>query len=163
MVTAGTYQKQHFFRRASRLDYLQNSFFSTCREFGWLLQAWVFFSNHYHFIAYSATSENLRAMLQKFHSETAREINNQDSAPDRQVWFQYWDTHLTYPKSYFARLNYVHTNPVHHRLVRNATEYRWCSAGWFEVKADAAFVRKVGSFKTDRVRVVDPFEPIAPA
>ena len=35
-------------------------------------------------------------------------------------------------KSYLARLNYVHQNPVKHGLVRVANQYRWCSAAWLE-------------------------------
>jgi putative transposase len=159
MVTAGTFHKQHFFRAVERLSFVQERFFAYCKEFGWLLQAWAFFSNHYHFVAHSETSENVGIMLGQLHSEIAREINRWDSAPGRKVWFQFWDTHLTYAKSYFARLNYVHTNAVHHGLVTNAANYPWCSASWFASKADQAFVRKVQSFRTDRVRVFDPFEP----
>ena len=47
-----------------------------------------------------------------------------------------WDRELTFEKSYLARLNYVHHNPVHHKLVPVTGEYAWCSARWFETKRD---------------------------
>jgi putative transposase len=84
-------------------------------------------------------------------------LNHEDRQPGRRVWFQYWDSHLTYPKSYFARLNYVHHNPVHHRMVTSATEYEWCSARWFEREARPSFYRMVTGFKYDRIEVPDDF------
>ena len=73
------------------------------------------------------------------------------------MWFQYWDSVITFQASHLARLNYVHHNPAHHKVVDDAVTYRWCSAAWFERNAPVAFVKTVKNFKTDRVRVVDNF------
>ena len=78
----------------------------------------------------------------------------------RQVWFNYWDTQLTFEKSYLARLSYVHQNAVKHGLVRQAHEYRWCSAAWFERTATPAHVKTIYGFKTDRVKIEDDYEPV---
>jgi putative transposase len=123
----------------------------------WELQAWAVMSNHYHFVGVSEQPVSLPVLIRQLHSDTARELNRQDATPGRRVWFEYWDTHLTFEKSYYARLNYVHSNPVHHGLVRVATEYRWCSAAWFEQNADVAFQRMVSSFKYDRLKIPDDF------
>ena len=72
------------------------------------------------------------------HSRTASWVNNADATPGRRVWYNYWDTRLTYEKSYRARLNYVHQDPVNHRLVAVANQYPWCSAAWFERTATPA-------------------------
>lgn len=159
ILTAGTYLKQHFFRSPDRLTVLQDSLLKIALEYGWLLQAWAVFSNHYHFVALaSALAEPMSALIQRLHSVTAVAINNADGTPYRKVWFQYWDTRLTYEKSYLARLNYVIQNPVRHGLVQSAYDYPWCSASWFERTADKSFVGQVRSFKTDRVNVIDQFE-----
>jgi len=42
--------------------------------------------------------------------------------------------------------------------VKAATDYPWCSAGWFELRANPATVRMVQSFKIDRVNVQDEYE-----
>jgi putative transposase len=78
------------------------------------------------------------------------------------VWHNFFDVPLTFERSYFARLNYVHQNAVKHGLVALASRYRWCSAAWFERVATPAQVQTVYRFKTDRVRVVDDFEVVAP-
>ena len=67
------------------------------------------------------------------------------------------ETELTYEQSWLARLKYTHENAVHHRLVVDATRYRWCSAGWFEDNARASFVKTVRGVKIDRVNVYDDF------
>jgi putative transposase len=115
-------------------------------------------SNHYHFVALSPDDpQNLGSMLGKLHGEIAREFNAEDRTAGRKIFYQYWDTHITFQRSYLARLNYVHQNPVHHGVVRKASEYRWCSAAWFECGARPAFVKAVYRFKTGRVRVMDDF------
>jgi putative transposase len=75
------------------------------------------------------------------------------------VWHNYWETRLTYQRSYLARLNYVHQNPVKHGLVPVASQYRWCSAAWFERTASTAQVKSIYRFKVDQVRVRDDFDP----
>lgn len=103
-------------------------------------------------------------LIRTFHSKTALGINATDKAPGRQVWDQYWDTALTFEKSFNARLRYVHENAVHHGLVRVATAYPWCSAGWFELRAPRPLYRRIMSLPIDTVRVRDDFvvPPIAP-
>lgn len=164
LVTAATYLKAHHFRQAERLDVLQRGLLRVARDFGWQLEAWAVFSNHYHFIGHSPAdrpdTHSLSHMLAALHTRTAGWINRLDATRGRRVWHNFWETKLTYQKSYLARLNYVHQNAVKHGLVPLANQYRWCSAAWFERKASAAMVRSLYRFKTDDVRVLDEFEPV---
>ena len=98
-------------------------------------------------------------MLSLVHARLALWVNRLDGAPGRKVWHNYWETRLTYRQSYFARLNYVHQNPVRHGLVPVANQYPWCSAAWFERTAQPAQVKSIYAFKTDRIRVLDEFDP----
>ncbi len=162
MVTGATYRKAHHLRTAERLDLVLDSLQAVADEFGWLLQAWAVMSNHYHFVASSPREpQSLRDLVSKLHAVTARRLNEFDATSGRRVWYQYYDSHITYERSYFARLKYVHENPVHHGLVPVAVNYRWCSAAWFEREADTAFRKTIASFKTDRISVIDTFEPEA--
>ena len=158
MITAGTYQKQWFINTNEKLDFIQSLFFSLAKRYGWKPQAWVFLVNHYHFIAQSPESGlNLSEFLKQFHYEAAKRINEIDGTPHRKVWFQFRDKHLTYQKSYFARLKYVNTNPAHHGIIRNSSEYRWCSAIWFKQTAGRSFQHTIETFKTDNLKVYDDF------
>jgi putative transposase len=163
LVTTGTLHKQHLFRTASRLDLLEQTLLSLARQHGWQLEAWAVFSNHYHFVGYSPpVAESLRNFLSHLHTATAQAVNGLDGTPGRQVWHNFWETQLTYERSYLARLHYVHHNAVKHGLVRVANQYRWCSAAWFARTATRAQVKTVYSFKIDRIRVVDDFEVLPP-
>ena len=158
MVTAGTYRKERFFHSMERLRVLQGELFAASEAYGWRLQAWAVFSNHYHFIAHAPSdATSLRQVLQRLHSATARAINRVDNTSGRQVWFQFWDSCLTYESSYFARLNYVHNNSVHHGLVSVAEQYEFCSAAWFASTADPAFYKRVSSYAYDKVKIEDDF------
>ena len=75
------------------------------------------------------------------------------------VWYNFWDTRLTFERSYLARLNYVHQNAVKHGLVPVANLYPWCSAAWFERTASPAQVKRIYRFKVEGVHVLDEFEP----
>ena len=158
MVTAGTLYKVHLFEGADRLQYLQDTLLSTLDKFSWAIQVWAIFVNHYHFIACAPEiGPSLSSLIQELHSITAIEVNRLDQAFGRQVWFQCWDTCLTYEKSWMVRLNYVNNNAVHYGLVRNAPAYPYCSATWFDQKAIPAFRRKVQSFQYDRLKIADDF------
>lgn len=100
-------------------------------------------------------------MLSVLHTKTAGWINKLDDTPGRQVWFNFWDTHLTYERSYLARPNYLHQNAVRHGLVPVATQYPWCSAGWLERVASPAMVQAIYRFKIDRLQVLDDFDVVA--
>jgi putative transposase len=149
MLTAGTYGKAPFFNGRQRLDLFQAHLFLLCSEYSVSLQAWAVFPNHYHFVARLERGAHLRDLVRHLHSATAREVNRLDEAAGRKVWFQYWDSRITFEKSYFARLRYVHQNAVHHGIVRRAANYAWSSAGWFERKAASAFRKTILEFPID--------------
>ena len=88
-VTVGTYQKLHHFRRRERLSVLHRGLLTVARDYGWQLEAWVVFSNHYHFVGHSPADANdahsLPAMLGFLHEKTAKWVNRLDAAKGRQV------------------------------------------------------------------------------
>ena len=158
MVTSGTYHKEHLFTGPDRLDLLLSSLFRRAAHYNWHLEAWAVFPNHYHFVAQSpGNAESLRQFTRHLHSDTAREVNRLDSTPGRQIWHDYWDTHLTFERSYLARLSYVHQNPSHHGVMPLANQYLWCSASWFERETSPARVKTIYGFKTDQLKVPDAY------
>src|SRR5690606_20618467 len=78
-VTAGTYLKHHYFRGADRLAVLHRGLLTVARDYGWRLEAWAVFSNHYHFVGCSPeeeqVAESLSLMLGQLHEKTAKWLN----------------------------------------------------------------------------------------
>jgi len=157
IVTGATLYKTHFFNNAEKLTLLESSVLTLAKKYEWQLEAWAVFVNHYHLIARGDNSDPLDKYLKHLHSETARELNRLDGCEGRTVWYNFWDTKLTFERSYLARLNYVHQNAVKHGLVRVANQYPWCSAGWFERTSSPATVKTIYSFKTDKVNIMDDY------
>jgi len=95
----------------------------------WELVAWVVLSNHYHCIlkAPDDGASQLPRLIGAAHQFTATAWNREDRCPSRKVWYQYWDTCLTHVGSFYARLNYIHHNPVKHGLVARPEEYPFSS------------------------------------
>jgi putative transposase len=138
---------------------------SVARDFGWHLEAWAVFSNHYHFVAHSpldSDAESLSQMLGVLHAKTAGWVNRLDRTPGRKVWHNFRETRLTFQRSYLARLHYVHANAVKHGLVPVASQYPWCSAPWFEQNIAPATVASIYRFKWEKIRVQDDFDPRLP-
>ena len=158
IVTAATLHKEHLFKTPEKLTLLENTLLKLAKHYLWQLEAWAVFPNHYHFIGRSQPqSENLRILLKHVHADSARALNRLDDKLGRTVWFNFWDTKLTYERSYLARLSYVHRNPVRHGLVTVANQYRWCSAAWFERVAAPAMVKTIYEFKIDKLNIQDDF------
>ena len=158
MVTGAMLYKARVFATPDKLTLLETRLLALARRFNWQLEAWAVFANHYHFIARSqADAENLHKLFDLLHVETAQEVNRLDQRAGRKVWYNFWDTRLTYQRSYLARLNYVHQNPVKHGLVSVARDYAWSSASWLEGVATPAAVKTIYSFKTDQLNIFEDY------
>lgn len=158
MVTGSNYQKQHLMQENRCKEFFLKTLFEKANLFGWQMEAWAVLNNHYHFIAQAPIdSTTLQKWLQQVHSISAIQFNRWDNTPGRQVWQNYWDTCLSYEKSYLARLRYVHKNPVKHGLVENAIDYPYCSYKWFVEQGPDALREQVLSQLIDKVNVFDDF------
>jgi len=157
MVTASTYRHVPFFNSAEKLDLLHTMLFQIFQEYDVRLQAWAIFPNHYHFIALLKDATQLSPAIRRLHSKAALAVNAIDHAAGRRVFYQYWDSHTKQQRTFFARLHYVHANAVHHGIVKQPENYRWCSAAWFERNASPAFRKTVYGYPIDLLKVKDDF------
>ena len=137
-------------------DWFQECLWALVDEFGWELEAWAILANHYHIVAHSPsdgrTASSLRKLIQKLHSLATRELNRREGATGRhRLWQNYRETHLTYQRSYLARLNYVHQNAVHHGLVKRASDWKWCSARSFAEGVTPAWAETISRFRYDQI------------
>ncbi len=161
IITASTLHKKMFFHEPESLYSLQEDILNSFVREGWTIEAWAIFPNHYHLITRSPIererANKLSKIINSIHSRTARELNKSEDAAGRRIWFQYFDTCLTFEESYYARLAYVHRNAVHHGIVNLPEDYHWCSAKWFLNSASRGFVNKVLSYQSERVKIEDGF------
>ena len=158
MITGAILYNQPLLGENNRKEFVLQTLLERTSLLGWNLQAWAVLNNHYHFIGHAPENAmTLEKLIRQLHSITAIEINRWDKTPGRQVWFNYWDSCLTYEKSYLARLHYIHINPVKHGVADMAIDYPFCSYKWFIEQGDEILKQQVFSQPIDRVKVFDDF------
>lgn len=158
LLTAATLHHARLFDTPAKLDLFRDTFLEFAESCRLVLNAWAFLGNHYHAVAsFENATVPRHIFLRQVHREIAARLNAFDGTPGREVFRETWDTELTFEKTWLTRLHYVHEDPVHHGVAALATDYPWCSAGWFETHATFSFVKAVYSQKLDRVSVPDDF------
>ncbi len=156
-LTGATYNKEHLFDDDERKDIFLKAMHKWFQQFEWQINEWVVFSNHYHIVASANKAIDMPVIIQRIHGATATELNQLDSAPGRQVWWNYWDTCLSGGGDYENHLAYLYWNAVKHNVVERPEQYRWSSFNRRKTGAATEAVpdQKVGlSFE---IRHIDTF------
>lgn len=96
-VTARTAERRHLLAADDMKDWFQDKLLNLTSEFGWRLEAWAIFSNHYHFIGHSPSkvddAVSLREMVRKLHSLTTKELNHHENQSGRtRLWQNFRET-----------------------------------------------------------------------
>ena len=97
-------------------------------------------------------------MLGRLHAESAGWINRLDDAAGRQVWHNFWDTRLTYQKSFLTPAELRASEPGQAWSGSGGKPISMVSARWFERTASAAKVKSIYRFKIEAVHAMDDFE-----
>jgi len=161
MFTGAILHNQYLLSENRRKEFFLHTLLERTELIGWGLQAWAILNNHYHFVAQAPeNATTLEKLIRQLHSITAIQINRWDNIPRRQVWFNYWDSCLTYERSYLARLHYVLMNPVKHGLVNDVITYPFCSYKWFIEQGDKTLREQVFAQPIDHVKIFDVFHLI---
>jgi putative transposase len=152
-ITAKTLHGADHMARPSRRQQVIDALHVAAEQRRWEPVAWVVLSNHYHCILLAPPegASALPLLMKAVHRFTAREWNREAAAPGREVWYQYWDTCLTHAGSFWARLNYIHYNPVRHGLVRTPDAYPFSSYSRWRQMEDVSLVEIEGAYPWDRL------------
>ena len=159
-ITAATYGRKPFFSGNEAKERLFQSIRKGMEDYGWRLEDWVILDNHYHLMADAPEDPTgLSRMIRDVHRFTALWVkkHRKDFGSEKRIWYNYWDTCITYERSYFARLNYIWHNPVKHGYVRDAGCWRFGS--YFDrVRQDRRYVDGLReTYPFDGVHVEDHF------
>jgi putative DNA methylase len=93
------------------------------------LHAFVVMPNHVHLLATPVVA--LPKLTKSLKGITAKRANLMLASAGRPFWQEESYDHLVrHPREFEKIRNYIEGNPVRAGLVREASEYRWSSAGW---------------------------------
>jgi putative transposase len=158
MVTGATLHKVPVLDSDIKKSHFIETFFTRADALNWIVDAWSVMPNHYHFVAHAPeNAHSLKLLIQGLHSISAKFVNAADKTPGRQVWYNYWDSCITHETSYWARLNYVHQNPVKHGLVMKAENYPFCSYQWFIENVEPEWKDRILTQPIDRLNLDDDY------
>lgn len=96
-----------------------------CNNFASRIYAWCVLPNHYHVFLKTDRIKNLGRQLGQFHGRSSFEWNSSDNCRGRKVWYNCFERAMMSERHFWATLNYVHHNPVHHGYVKRWTDWLW--------------------------------------
>jgi putative transposase len=111
-----------------RITDCEDSLLRICRDFCWAVYGWCVLPNHYHLLIRTDKIEQLRHQLGQFHGRSSHQWNGEDNSRGRKVWHNCFERPIKSDRHFWATLNYVHHNPVHHGYVTSWHDWPWSSA-----------------------------------
>jgi len=90
--------------------------------------AWCVLPNHYHALVEAPDILGLLRQLGLLHGRTSHAWNGEENLRGRKVFFRAVERAMRSERHYWATLNYVHHNSVHHGYVERWTDWPWSSA-----------------------------------
>ncbi len=133
IVTAACYEHKHIigFSR-ERIANFENDLLETCRNFGVTLYAWCVLPNHYHILIQTdKIKEFQNEGLGKLHGKTSFSWNSEENRRGRKIWYKSFERPMKSNRHFWASLNYVHHNAVHHGYVKRWQDWAFSSADSF--------------------------------
>jgi putative transposase len=95
------------------------------------IHAWCVLPNHYHLLVSLPDLRSAIWVLGKMHGRTSFNWNKEENVRGRQVWHAAADRFMRGERHFWATMNYIHNNPVHHRYVQSWQDWPYSSAHEF--------------------------------
>lgn len=128
-VTAACYEHApHIGWRPERMIEFSEMLVATLNQPETKVHAWCVLPNHYHALVDTARILELLKLLAQMHGRTSFAWNKEETARGRQVWCGAAERYMRNDGHFWATLNYVHHNPVHHRYATRWQDWPFSSA-----------------------------------
>ena len=133
-ISAACYEHQHIIGKSpERMLMFEECLLGVMQETGQELHAWAVLPNHYHVLVTSPDVLALLKALGTFHGRLSFQWNGEDQFRGRKVWCNALETGIKSDAHFWATMNYIHNNPVHHGYVVHWQEWVFGSAaGYWE-------------------------------
>jgi len=105
--------------------------------------AWCLLPNHYHLLIKTEDIFYLLNRLGNLHGRLSYFWNGEDDCRGRKVWFNAVERYIRSERHFWACMNYVHHNSIHHNYVKKWTYWPFSSA--------IEFLAKVGRDKAAEI------------
>ncbi len=111
-----------------RMDSFSAALLEVFQQHSTRIVAWCVLPNHYHALVAAPNILTLLYELGRLHGRTSHAWNGEENTRGRQVFHRATERFMRSERHFFATVNYIHHNPVHHGYVQLWTEWPWSSA-----------------------------------
>lgn len=115
----------------ARMTECEATLLELCGQYATAMYAWCVLPNHYHLLVKTDCLKELRKEIGTFHGRSSFNWNGEDKRRGRQVWHNCFDRGIKSHRHFWASVNYIHHNPVHHGYVEKWQSWPWSSAAEF--------------------------------
>ena len=144
-ITSSTYKKINHFNTDEAKEFLVDSIYKAFSRFNWIIDDWVILDNHYHIMVEAKdNADRLSGIIRNIHKFSAIWLkkNNSKARNSTKIWHNFWDTCISYEKSYFTRINYIWFNPVKHHYVDDPKDWKFGSY-FYRYKDDPLLLKEI--------------------
>jgi putative transposase len=141
LLTAACYQHRPHMHTPERRQTVVDLLFEQFLQRGMEMHAWVVLANHYHLLVHVPEFGDLGEIFHRVHGRTSHDWNQEDNTRGRKVWYRYSDRAIRSEGHYYTTLNYIHYNPVKHKLVASSYDWPWSSVHWYRETKGRAWLR----------------------
>ena len=136
LVSAACYEHKSIIGKCpERMTECEEGVLAKCRELSSEIYAWCVLPNHYHVLLMTDRIKELRNALGQFHGSSSFRWNGEDGERGRKTWYNCFERAMKSERHFWATLNYLHHNPVHHGYVERWQDWPWSSAKEFLERA----------------------------
>jgi len=90
--------------------------------------AWTILPNHYHLLIWTEDILKTLKRLGRFHGRSSYDWNGEEETRGRKVWCNTLEHAIKSDRHFWATINYIHHNPVHHGYVKRWQDWPFSSA-----------------------------------
>ncbi len=108
-----------------------------------LVFAWCVLPNHYHALIKAEHIETTLKGLGNLHGRTSYGWNGEEKTRGRKNWYNAVDRAIRSERHFWATMNYVHHQPVHHHYAEKWQEWPYSSA--------EQYLKRVGEAQAEQI------------
>ncbi len=143
LLTAANFEHTHIMSTPERRTGFQSRLLCSLQDVCAEIIGWVILPNHYHVLLTAERLEPISAVIKQVHGQTSRQWNAEDGLTGkRKVWYHFADRVIRNEQQPNQSLNYIHWNPLKHKLVQAVYEWPWSSLGMYEEEKGREWLRQ---------------------
>ena len=129
LMTAACYEHQHVIGCSPvRMAGFETQLLETLHQGCEAVFAWNVLPNHYHALVRTTNVKGLLKSLGQLHGRTSFTWNGEDERRGRHVWYNAAETAIKSERHFWATMNYVLNNAVHHGYAKHWQDWPYCNA-----------------------------------